>query len=275
VPAAVVVAVLIVVALVVSAKSGTSTGSSSVQPTVGGDLHSLIVDPANPNHLFVGGHQAVATSTNAGKTWHQVGSLDNADAMAWGYTSTAMFVSGHPGLNRSDDGGHTFRQVNGGLPDTDVHAFGAGSTTLYGASPNVGVFASIDDGKTWSVRSSEIGRSFMGRILIGPDDQHLLAPDGNVGVAESTDGGRTWVRTGPLPSAMWLSRSGTTVLASGPAGAAQSTDDGKHWSALSLPDGASIVEASSVTATFFAAGLDGTTARIWVSHDGGGHWSTP
>jgi photosystem II stability/assembly factor-like uncharacterized protein len=115
----------------------------------------------------------------------------------------------------------------------------------------------------------------MGRILVGPDDQHLLAPDGNVGVAESTDGGRSWQRTGPLPSAMWLSRSGTTILASGPTGAAQSTDDGKHWSALSLPDGASIVEASSVKATIFAAGLDGTTAHIWVSHDSGEHWSTP
>ena len=120
VPAAALAAAL----LVASAAPGGAT-SPARAGRVGGDLHSLVVSPTDPTRLFVGGHEAVATSANTGRSWRPVRSLVNADAMGWGFEGDTVWVSGHPGLNRSDDGGKTFRRVNAGLPDTDVHAFGA------------------------------------------------------------------------------------------------------------------------------------------------------
>lgn len=213
----------------------------------GPDFHSLAADPARPGRLFVGGHQAVSESTDGGASWTRVRSLDDADAMGWGFADGAVFVSGHPGLNRSGDGAATFTRTNGGLPGTDVHAFGAGRDVLYGAAVDGGLFASTDGGATWEVRAADGTQAFFGRIVVDPgDDDHLFAADAQRGVAESTDGGRSWTAldTG-LPAATWLTRSPDsldTLIASGPAGAARSTDAGRSWEPLDLPAGTTLVE---------------------------------
>ncbi|HEV2071775.1 MAG TPA: hypothetical protein VGR26_18475 [Acidimicrobiales bacterium] len=264
-------------ALVLATACGDGEAASGA--FVGGDLHSLVVDPTNPERLFAGGHQAVSVSHDGGATWRRVPSLDDKDAMGWGFTEDAIYVSGHPGLSRSTDGGETFTLVNEGLPDTDVHAFGAGEAVLYGASPAVGVFASDDGGTTWEVRTNEAGHAFFGRILVDPqNDQHVLAADVQSGVVKSRDGGRTWDQRGGLPSAMWISAAPgglETLVASGGGEAMRSTDGGRSWEALSLPEGAILVEVGADPDTMYAAGLEGTAARVWVSRDGGTTWSEP
>ena len=244
---------------------------------MGGDLHSLVVDPTTPGRLFVGGHDAVSTSADGGRTWSRVESLDGADAMGWAFTTDAVYVSGHPGISRSSDGAAAFRPANDGLPDTDVHAFGAGGATLYAAGPAIGVIASSDGGRTWDARTSDAGQAFFGRILTGPDDdQHLVAADARSGPTESTDGGRTWHRVGGPPSAVWVSRSGTTLYVSGPEGAASSPDGGKTWEELSLPAGASLVEADPNDPAVVYTGIhDGDAVRVMVSRDGGARWGRP
>lgn len=245
----------------------------------GPDFHSLVADPTTPGRLYVGGHQAVSTSTDRGATWTRVGSLDDADAMGWGFRDGAVFVSGHPGLNRSDDGAATFTRINDGLPGTDVHAFGAGRDVLYGAAVDGGLFASIDDGATWEVRAADRTQPFFGRIVVDPaDDDHLFAGDAQRGVAESSDGGRTWtVLDSGLPAATWLSRSGDSLellIASGPAGAARSTDGGETWTPLSVPAGATLVEIAPEDPEVLYAGIhEGVAVRVHVSRDGGRSWA--
>lgn len=278
-PASLLAAVVAVVAVVASCGGGGGrpAASSSSAGFVGGDLHSLVVDPTEPGRLFVGGHEAVSTSSDGGRTWSRVASLNGADAMGWSFTGDAVYVTGHPGINRSSDGGATFRRANDGLPDTDVHAFGAGGSTLYAAGPANGVIASTDGGRTWDTRTNDAGQAFFGRILIGPDDdQHLMAADARSGAAESTDGGRTWHRLGGPPSALWLARSGTTLYVSGPQGAARSGDGGRTWAKLALPGGVSLVEADPADPTvLYAAIHKGKTVQVMVSHDGGGRWARP
>ncbi len=266
-------------AFIVMTTSGGSGDESDAGAFVGGDLHSLVVDPADPGRLFVGGHQAVSVTADGGATWRQVPSLEDKDAMGWAFTGDAVYVSGHPGLNRSVDGGVTFTMINDTLPDTDVHAFGAGAGVLYGASPTVGVFASDDAGESWAIRTSATGQAFFGRIIVDPaDEQHLLAADAQAGVVQSRDGGRSWQDAGGLPSATWISAAGDSVeslVASGPAGASQSSDGGRSWEPLELPDGALLAELGANADTLYAAGLDGTAAQVWISHDGGATWSEP
>lgn len=190
-------------------------------------------------------------------------------------------MSGHPGLNRSTDGGRSFERINEGLPNTDVHAFGGNDEVLYGATPATGVFASTSGPGSWQPRTASAGQSFFGRIVVDPDDRdHVLAADASAGVAESTDGGRTWRRIDSgLTSATWLSRGGDgleVLVASGPAGAAMSTDAGRTWDQLDLPDGATLVEAAPDDPDLLYAGIHrGTRVEVRVSRDRGATWTSP
>lgn len=250
------------------------------RPFVGGDLHSLVVDPETPTRLFVGGHHGVASSTNEGKTWRQVDTLEGADAMGWAFFGQRVLVGGHPGLFVSEDGGRSFEKRNDGLPATDIHALGAGEGVIYAASPQLGVFASLDGGRTWEVRTQEVGHSFMGGILVDPEDpDHVVAPDMSAGAVESTDGGRTWRALGGAPGAMWVSWDPDDtrhIVASAIDQAAVSTDGGATWQPLDVPDGASLVEMSPDNpGTLYAGVHEGDAAVVWVSRDGGRTWTRP
>ena len=269
-------AVVMVVASCGGSEEGATTAPARAAGFVGGDFHSLAADPTTPGRIFVGGHAAVSVSTDGGRTWSRVASLDGADAMGWAFTGDAVYVSGHPGMSRSVDGASTFHQANEGLPDTDLHALGATGSTLVAAGP-AGVIASSDGGRTWSVRTETAGQSFFGRILIGPDDdRHLIAADARGGAVESTDGGQTWQRLGSPASALWVSRSGGTLYASGPRGAARSADGGQTWENLALPEGATLVEADPFDPEVLYAGIhDGGAVDVLVSRDRGLRWSPP
>jgi len=255
-------------------------GVAVFNPVVGADLHSLVVDPSDPDTIYIGSHQGVSVSTDDGKTWKVVESLNGADAMGWAFTDDAILVGGHPGISVSTDGGDTFEQRNDGLPSTDVHALGAGDDVIYAGLAGVGTFASTDGGQSWEARSEEVGGAFMGRIHVDPsDDEHLVAPDMGGGAMQSADGGRTWEALGGVQGAMWVSwdESDTDhIIVTGQGSAAESTDGGETWEALEIPQGASIVEFSPHDPkVLFAAVLEAPEASVYVSSDGGDAWTRP
>jgi photosystem II stability/assembly factor-like uncharacterized protein len=244
---------------------------------VGGDLHSLAADPAT-GRLYVGGHQGVAASDDGGKNWTQLDTLNDADAMGWAFTDGAVLVGGHPGISVSTDGGRTFERANEGLPATDIHGLGSDGETLYAASPQVGILTSTDGGQTWDVVTDRAGQSFMGRILVDPDDpSHLVAPDMGSGAVESTDGGRTWSALGGVQGAMWVSwETGDAehLIVSAIGQAVESTDGGATWNPMEIPGGASIVEIDPTDPrTLYAAVHEGQNAVVWTSTDAGETWT--
>lgn len=252
-------------------------GDTGTEPFVGGDLHSLVAEPDGAR-LFVGGHEGVAVSSDEGRTWRQIDSLNGADAMGWAFDGERVLVGGHPGLFISEDGGRTFEQRNDGLPATDIHALGAGGDRIYAASPQVGVFMSTDGGRSWEMRTEQAGQSFMGRILVDPaDPDHLVAPDMQAGAAESTDGGRSWSALGGVSGAMWVSWEADNLdhlIAAGIGRAAESTDGGATWSDIAIPSAASAVEIDpSDPSTLYAGVLTGRVAEVWKSTDAGRTWT--
>jgi photosystem II stability/assembly factor-like uncharacterized protein len=270
-------AVVTVVALAIFLPNRGEERAGGAEPYIGGDFHSLVVDPTT-GRLYVGGHGGVAKTDDAGKTWAQIESLNGADAMGWAFTDEAILVGGHPGIFVSTDGGTTFEQQNEGLPATDIHGLGTDGTTVYAASPQVGILASGDQGATWEVRTDRAGHSFMGRILVDPGNpKRLIAPDMRGGAAESTDGGKTWVALGGVPGAMWVSweESDTDhVIVTGMGIASESTDGGKTWTGLRVPSGVSVVEMDpDDPQTLHAGVLEGETAVVWRSTDGGESWT--
>jgi photosystem II stability/assembly factor-like uncharacterized protein len=271
---------LVVIALRSGGTDAPAPGVAVSNPAVGGDLHSLVVDPTDPDTLYIGSHQGVSVSTDGGETWEVVESLDRADAMGWAFTEDLILVGGHPGISVSADGGKTFEQRNEGLPSSDVHALGAGDEVVYAGLAGVGTFASTDGGETWEPRTEEVGGAFMGRIQVDPsDDDHLLAPDMSRGAMESVDGGRTWNALGGLPGAMWVSWDPEDVdhiVVTTQGSAAESTNGGESWEPFEIPQGASIVEFSPQDPrVLYAAVLESPEASVYVSQDGGDTWARP
>lgn len=255
-------------------------GVAVANPVVGGDLHSLVVDPTDADTIYIGSHQGVSVSTDGGETWEVVESLGGADAMGWAFTDDAILVGGHPGLSVSTDGGASSEPRNDGLPSTDVHALGAGDEVIYAGLAGVGTFASPDGGRSWEARSEEVGGAFMGRIVVDPaDDDHLVAADMAGGAMESTDGGRSWESLGGVEGAMWVSwdeNNTNRMIVTTQGSAAVSTDGGRSWEPLEIPQGASIVEFSPHDPELlFAAVLEAPEASVYVSRDGGDTWVRP
>ena len=257
----------------------TAPGESVARPVVGDDLHSLAVDPNDPDTLYIGSHQGVSVSTDGGANWEVIESLDGVDAMGWAFTDVAILVGGHPGLSVSTDGGKSFEPGNDGLPSTDVHALGAGADVIYAGLAGAGTYASTDGGATWEARSKEFGPAFMGRIQVDPtDDDHILAPDMSSGAIESTDGGRTWAPLGTGQGAMWVSwnKDAGHIIVTTPGSAVESLDGGETWDSLDVPRGASIVEFSPHEPdVLYAAVLEAPEASVYVSEDGGDTWARP
>ena len=270
------VAAMVVFALMSRSSDAPPEGPTTL-PVVGADLHSLVLDPTDPARLFIGSHQGVSVSSDGGDTWEVVRSLDGSDAMGWAFADEEILVGGHPGLYVSSDGGETFEQRNEGLPNTDVHALGAGEKVIYAGIAGAGTFASTDSGRTWEPRSAEVGGAFIGRILVDPaDDDHLIAPDMQGGAMESRDGGRSWESLGGVEGAMWVSWDPSdieVVVVTAVGSAARSRDGGRTWDALEIPAGASIVEFSpDGPETLYAAVHEDPEARVWISTDDGETW---
>jgi photosystem II stability/assembly factor-like uncharacterized protein len=289
-PAALVALGIVVVAvgaILLSMSPGGRTPESEVsqRPYVGGDLHSLAVDPTDPEKVMVGGHDGGAISSDGGKTWRQASGLEGADPMGWVIDPNdpqKMYVGGHPGFYRSEDGGKSFSQDNSGLPGTDVHGLGMDPQNpdiLYAYIVDHGIYRSPDVGESWEPVSSEAG--VMGPILVDPrDSDTLYVSSMKGGFRKSTDGGESWQTVSPFPGGgmvMSISQSWEnpdTFYAANGQQVLKSTDGGESW----RPTGEQLLGVSAVAVSpsdpslVYAGVLEGVTASVYQSADGGENW---
>ena len=252
---------------------GSAPGGARQGPSVGGDLHTLFVIPGR---MFVGGHAGAAMSRDGGRTWRRISSLEGADPMGWAARGDAVLAGGHPGLFHSADRGRSFQAAPIAANVTDIHALGGAGTQLYLASPQAGLLASPDHGRTWSIRNSAVGQSFMGTILVdAADPDRLLASDMGGGVAGSADGGRTWESLGGPQGAMSVTRNpqaAAELIAVGMTGAARSMDGGRSWQELRAPPGSSVISYGPDGGLFAAALGPAGRVRIYRSAAADATW---
>ncbi|HSZ57460.1 MAG TPA: autotransporter-associated beta strand repeat-containing protein, partial [Tepidisphaeraceae bacterium] len=120
-----------------------------------GTISNLAIAPSDPNTIYATDSGHIFVTTNDGATWVQRDSFSSpyaqivvdpsnpqvAYVMSWAFGTNKVM--------RTSDGGATWENVSGNLPDLPTFTLAINQGTLYVGNDN-GVWASTDDGTTWA-----------------------------------------------------------------------------------------------------------------------------
>jgi photosystem II stability/assembly factor-like uncharacterized protein len=162
------------------------------------DVHRMIVTAARPDHVFMGNGIGIYRSADAGESWEQL--TDRSARIAYPDAvivhprhPETVFIAGAicgPGdwrqtktadarVARSRDGGKHWEYLEGGLPahiHGNIEGFALnvwpGGSTLFAGTTDGDVFASDDEGETWSTIARRIG-------AVSKGGHHLLLASGD------------------------------------------------------------------------------------------------
>lgn len=189
---------LILLPLLLAACAGAGGDTASLSNT---HVHGLAVDRGDSNRVYIATHNGTFVLTDD-KDLTIVGDTKD-DYMGFSPHPTdaaVLFSSGHPqgggnlGIQRSDDGGQTWKKLANGDPfgPVDFHSMAVGEVNpdiLYGWYRG-NVYRSVDGGTTWKV----LGQlppvvSFATDLR----DDTIVYAGTLTGLLKSSDQGETWV----------------------------------------------------------------------------------
>ncbi len=252
----------------------------------GQQIPSLAVDPRNPNRVFAAvlGHpygpneqRGIFRSTDGGKSWDKVLYIDentggndvdidpsNPDVVyasfwqgrqgPWEYGNAYGGEKG--GIFKSTDGGTTWHQLAGGLPDQIVEAnlsiapsnpnrlYVVLATALrsgYMSGEGQALYRSDDGGVSWTKTTDDprplmrIGGGDLPMLGVDPTNPDVVYSTSIVTV-RSTDAGKSWVSLRGAPGGddyqnIWIDpKAPNTILLAADQGAVVSVNGGQSWS---------------------------------------------
>jgi photosystem II stability/assembly factor-like uncharacterized protein len=215
-------------------------------------IDTIVEDPANPDHLFVGGWDL---RTNGG------------------------------GLFESRDAGQSWSQIK--LPKENVAVRGMAISRKHAthmiAGTGSGLYVSVDGGKTWQSRGAG-NEAFLQTesVAIDPDDpRFLFVGTWHLGF-RSSDFGKTWIQNdkgmifdSDVFSIVINPRNPKNIFASACTGLYRSLDHGVSWTRLKILPKSYLVRAQVVyiDPTDSTRIYGGTTEGLFVSRDSGMTWS--
>ncbi|MGB6821597.1 MAG: hypothetical protein WBE21_05930, partial [Candidatus Acidiferrales bacterium] len=243
-------------------------------------IAELAIDPRNPDHVLVAavGHpygpseqRGIFRTTDGGQSWQKVLSTDKDQYTGGGsveidpsnpnvaYASLWDSVSGpwedgnefngpNSGLYKSSDGGATWTQLTGGLPDGIIQVHTAiapsDSNRIYASIANgrgLGIYRSDDAGATWTLATTDrrptgrIGGGDLCVLRVDPRNPDIVYSTSTV-TFKSTDGAKTWEALKGAPGGddyqnIWINPTNPdTILLTSDQGAVISVNGGKTWS---------------------------------------------
>jgi photosystem II stability/assembly factor-like uncharacterized protein len=188
-------------------------------------LQSMVEDPINPDHLFVGGWDlrtdggGLFESWNAGKIWNQV-ILPETDVAVHAISICKehphnMVVATGNGIFVSADGGKTWQhrgaQINAFQQAKSVAINPNDPNLIYVGTWHLG-YLSKDFGKTWEQNSSGmITDSDVFSINIDDHNPKTIFAGACTGIYRSIDSGASWVRLKVFPNS-YLVRAQVVVI---------------------------------------------------------------
>jgi photosystem II stability/assembly factor-like uncharacterized protein len=219
--------------------------------------------------------------------WSPIGPPDGAtvQALAFAPSDPSIVYAGLAGggVQRSADGGRTWRPASFGLGNPLVNALAVDPTdadTVY-AGTQVGFFRSVDGGKHWQT-SSPVNGLKVHAIAVHPAHPHVLYIGTAMGIYRSANGGAGWqlLTVGLIPPNRFDFE--VVALAIDPVdprqiyaahigvrdGIHKTVDGGRVWVALRKLRVDALAVDPVHDSTVWAAGDDG----VWRSVDGGKTW---
>lgn len=253
-------------------------GSSGIATVETPDVHSLMIDPSNQEHIFFGSHAGLKESADGGYSWYD-GTLRDTDAMsviASPEGSSSLYVAGHDVLEKSPDNGKTWQPVTHDLPATDIHAFAQDPTNplhLFAFVVGQGIFSSSDGGATWTLLPTQ--PSGESTVALATNGSVLYAVT-ETGIQETRDAGAVWALLPASPGGTLLSLAITmsqpdVIYVATDRGLMKTNDRGQTWVAVG----------PATTAVAAVAVAPGNPLRIlfvtsngvvYRSDDGGAVW---
>ena len=242
---------------------------------IGGRMRSIIIDPAVPDRIFVGGVSGgIWRSENGGVTWTPVADEMSNLAVT---CMVGMFITEPDTLFAGTGEGGFFKQK---------------TNTKNSPIPGAGIFRSIDGGTTWTHLGKTSGPNWtiVSDLALSPDETVLLAATGS-GIYRSTDRGENWTRTysGKTVLDVEFTSDSSQIVVAGRSdgGAAYSSDNGLTWAtAIGFPPDRARVKLgwgspgssnpklyAAVTYSAAADGTDDDHIEIYSSNDLGKTYS--
>lgn len=266
----------------------------------GGDVRSILVDPADSNHFyFTTLDGQIYTSNDAGKSWHMLANLNRPqlvlDSMLIDIRdSKTLYVGGYVigrnykelgGFFKSNDGGVTWRESKE-LKTSAIHSLAQSTQNpdMILAGTAKGVYASYDSGNEWKKISDETvvpGLVDVESLAIDPRNSDVIYAGTFYRPYKTTDGGKNWrlISKGMIDDSDVFAinidpRDPDHIIASACSGIYDSRDAGENWKKIQgIPSTSrrtrDILQHPSKKGYIFA----GTTEGFWMSADGGATWS--
>ena len=261
---------------------------------MGGDVRELVVDPSNPQHLYLGTIDGqVYQSTDGARTWLRLSNFNRSGIyidhiIVDPRDSKVVYVAAHKhkepgGFFKSTDGGETWTE-SAELKTEALHSLSQSPSdpnTLIAGS-NRGVYRSIDSGDTWAQLPTSAYPDIRNveSIAVDPRDANAIYVGTWHLPWKTEDGGQTWksIKTGMIDdSDVFAIEVDETrpdhVIASACSGIYESQNAGASWRKVQgIPSQSrrtrDIMQHPAIPSTIFA----GTTEGFWRSTNGGDSW---
>lgn len=226
----------------------------------------------------------------------QPSGVGRVNAIGFHPTDSNTFWIGAPagGLWKTTNNGKTWITTTDSAPTLGVSAIAASPRnpdTLYigtgdrdaGDAAGMGVYMSINGGKTFIPRNSGMGNQTVGRILIHPSNTKILLAATNSGIYRSTNSGGTWslIVSGNYKDIVFNLNNPNTVFASRDGLFFRSTNNGVTFSQITsgLPSsgiarGAIAVTPADTTYVYFLITNSTSYYGTYRSTNGGVTFST-
>ncbi|HLL73234.1 MAG TPA: YCF48-related protein [Pyrinomonadaceae bacterium] len=270
------------------------TLSWSVAGPMGGDVRELVVDPSNPQHLYLGTIDGqIYQSTDGSRTWARLANFSRPGIyidhiIIDPRDPKIIYVAAHKhkepgGFFKSTDGGQTWRE-SVELKTEALHSLAQSPSdpSILIVGSNKGVYRSSDSGDTWEQLPTSAYPDIRNveSIAVDPRDPRAIYVGTWHLPWKTEDGGKTWksIKTGMIDDsdvfAIEIDQSRPDhVIASACSGIYESKNAGASWRKVQgIPSQSrrtrDILQHPAIPTTIFA----GTTEGFWRSTNGGDSW---
>ncbi|HEV7764955.1 MAG TPA: hypothetical protein VGQ76_08145 [Thermoanaerobaculia bacterium] len=200
---------------------------------------SLLLDPSNPQTLYLGAGGNIYKSTDGAASWTALPNLQGIYCYSLAIragTPSTLVAGGNSGVRISTNGGASWTLPK--LASLSSVAIDPLNPSNLLASAGSNLFRSTDGGATYALVGSGLTAQYTQSIAIDPRNESIVYATGPAGIFKSADRGRTWSApgstsdsvTGPPTAYFAVDALDSQILyAVSSGGMSRSTNGGVSW----------------------------------------------